>query len=601
MTLQQEKLVNLITEEKIEYFTYENQSKVLFFLTNRNGIYHLYSQKQSNGSFSDGELLLSLENKCLSILPLSTEELLLLMDEKGKENNLLYHFNITNKELKQFKGREMSNIYFPQVSKDGSTLIFSSNVVNQQYFNTYQYHFKNEALQLLHEGYGYPTHIYDISPDEKKFLYFKHINNSRCLPYLKVDDEWQDIFSCEEEDSFTVFDTAFISNNELLLVTNYREEYAYLAIYNMNEQSLKTLFKLQNENIRMLDIDKVTNELIFSTTTGTRDYIYRYNILTKKYRKMSEDISIVEGFSMNHGALIVMGSSANHTTNLFLLSDNKYLNLTNYENETYVEASIERLKYTSLDGLEIEGLLHQPKDKSGKLLIWIHGGPNHSEKEFTKEPHFKLFLKEGYSIFCPNYRGSSGYGKEFLELGKKNWIEGALADIVMGFKYLQDFYSFDKPIIMGRSFGGYLAQMLIIKYQEIGKGCISVCGPTDLERYILDAPQHWREMLIDFIGDPIKEIGKLKMNSPIYHINKIKKPVLIFHGKNDPRVKINQSEILVNKLKKYNKKFDYFFFENEGHSIVSLENQAKYLEKINSFIAECEEISQVNSLQESGL
>lgn len=253
------------------------------------------------------------------------------------------------------------------------------------------------------------------------------------------------------------------------------------------------------------------------------------------------------------------------------------------------------IRYNSFDGLQIPALLYQPKQASARqpvpALIWIHGGPG-GQSRTGYSPVIQHLVNQGYAVLAVNNRGSSGYGKTFFHLDDLKHGEDDLQDIVYGKKYLQslNWVAADRIGVMGGSYGGYLTMAAMAFTDEFKVG-INIFGVTNWVRTLESIPPWWesmRQSLYAELGDPAKDADRLKRISPLFHADKVKKPVLVVQGANDPRVLQVESDEMVAAIKKQGVPVEYLLFPDEGHGFVKKANrisaQQAYLQFLQKYL-----------------
>ncbi|WP_026831477.1 alpha/beta hydrolase family protein [Exiguobacterium undae] len=573
-----------IPKSDLTYFCINEDLNTEYKVYEKDGLFELFER---TCNMLEEKLIFETKQKLVSLLPINNDLIYLVLDGDGLENNKLYSYN--KKELKYLG---ISDVYFPLLDVNKEFMYFSSLRTNRQFFDTYSINLKNFEKKCIHIGVDYPTHIYGLNSNNEK-IYFKHLNNSKAEAYLEKEGKLEPLIHSSNLHEYTIFDIEFISSNEVILSTNFESEYSYLGKINLKNNQLMKLVTLEKQNIRMLAPCKDQKKFLFSTTDGFTDRLFLFDLTTYTYEEITTNFPIIKGLFISDRYIYIMGNEIGGKTTLikeeYETKNIAKLNKKLKDTKSLIKLSYTTKKYTDDTQCEmsIDTILYQPiKNSSKKVIIWIHGGPNHSQKEFAKEKHFQFLIDKGFNIVCTNYRGSSQSSKHFLNSGKKNWSVGAIQDIITGFNLVQTEYQFESPIVMGKSFGGYLALTLIFKYPSFAAKCIDICGPSNLINFIADSPPHWRKMLIDFIGDPESEYDRLLKDSPISQVHKMDIPLLLIHGENDPRVPVNQTISLESELKKQRKKVYSLYFQNEGHDFIKSENIQIYLKTIEEFINE---------------
>jgi dipeptidyl aminopeptidase/acylaminoacyl peptidase len=249
-------------------------------------------------------------------------------------------------------------------------------------------------------------------------------------------------------------------------------------------------------------------------------------------------------------------------------------------------SKMEFFVFESVDGLKIPSYLSLPKtgQKPYPTIALIHGGPKGPRDEWGYNGLVQFLTNRGYAVFQPNFRSSGGFGKSFLNAGDKEWGKKMQDDITFGVQYLIDSRISDKDRIgiMGGSYGGYATLSGLAFTPDLYACGIDIVGPSNLFTLLETIPPYWeagRKWLYEMVGDPQTKAGQklLKESSPLFSAGKIKKPLLIVQGANDPRVKISESEQIVDALKKQQKPVYYLCAEDEGHGFRKpLNNLALY-------------------------
>lgn len=251
----------------------------------------------------------------------------------------------------------------------------------------------------------------------------------------------------------------------------------------------------------------------------------------------------------------------------------------------------EVVRYASFDGLQVPALLYRPQQAKDTAkvpaLIWIHGGPG-GQSRTGYNPTIQHLVNQGYAVLAVNNRGSSGYGKTFYHLDDLKHGEDDLQDIVFGKKYLQslNWVAADRIGVMGGSYGGYLTMAAMAFTDEFKVG-INIFGVTNWLRTLESIPPWWesfRESLYAELGDPAKDAERLKRISPLFHGDKVKKPVLVVQGANDPRVLQVESDEMVAAIKKNGVPVEYVLFPDEGHGFVKKANRITAQQAYLSFL-----------------
>ncbi|MDD5779549.1 MAG: S9 family peptidase [Bacteroidales bacterium] len=251
--------------------------------------------------------------------------------------------------------------------------------------------------------------------------------------------------------------------------------------------------------------------------------------------------------------------------------------------------------YTTRDGLEIEAYLSLPHGytpdtaKGLPTIINPHGGPWARDKwGFSSETQF--LCNRGYAVFQMNFRGSTGYGRRFLEAGYKQWGRAMQDDITDGVEWLKARGISDpkRIAIYGGSYGGYATLAGITYTPHLYACAIDYVGVSNLLTFMQTIPPYWKpmlEMMYEQVGDPVRDREMLEACSPALHADRIVAPLFIAQGANDPRVNKAESDQMVAALRARGVEVDYMVKENEGHGFHNQENRFDFYRAMERFLA----------------
>jgi dipeptidyl aminopeptidase/acylaminoacyl peptidase len=241
----------------------------------------------------------------------------------------------------------------------------------------------------------------------------------------------------------------------------------------------------------------------------------------------------------------------------------------------------EVVRFKSFDGTVIPSIYYKPHQASPQnkvpALVWVHGGPG-GQTRTGYSATIQYLVNHGYAVLGINNRGSSGYGKSFYVADDKKHGKEPLWDCVEGKKYLAGlpYVDGDRIGIIGGSYGGYMVlAALAYKPEEFAVG-VDIFGVANWVRTIESIPKWWesfRVALYQEMGDPEKDKEMLRAISPVFHADKIRRPLLVLQGANDPRVLKAESDDIVAAVKKNGVPVEYIVFPDEGHGFTKKKNQ----------------------------
>jgi dipeptidyl aminopeptidase/acylaminoacyl peptidase len=258
----------------------------------------------------------------------------------------------------------------------------------------------------------------------------------------------------------------------------------------------------------------------------------------------------------------------------------------------YTLARMRPISFTSRDGLTVEGYLTLPPGSSGEglpMVLNVHGGP-WARDGWGYDPEAQWLANRGYACLQVNYRGSTGYGKEFLNAGNKEWAARMHDDLVdaVGWAVEEGVADPERVAIYGGSYGGYAALVGATFTPDLFRCAVDIVGPSSLITLIESIPPYWKPLVATFherVGNPETEADFLKSRSPLFFVDRIRIPMLVAQGANDPRVKQAEAEQIVAAMKEKGIDHEYLLFEDEGHGFARPENRLVFYAAAERFLA----------------
>ena len=385
----------------------------------------------------------------------------------------------------------------------------------------------------------------------------------------------------------------FAKDQNKLYVQAYHEGRKAIFLVDVTDPELK------KELVRSSKKHDIGGSLIYSNISndviglGTTFWDEKYKAFQHSIDKAlpHADNDIVS-FSKDEQRYIVYSASDNSPGTYYLgMRDKKSLNPVAYEYpmlSSEVMAKKNKISYKARDGLDINGYLTLPVDSVPEqrhpTIILPHGGPIASDNhEFDYWVQF--FANRGYAVLQMNYRGSSGYGLEFMRSGLKSWGLSMQDDVEDGARWAiaEGYANPDKMCIVGGSYGGYAALMGAVRTPGLYQCAISIAGVSDVAAYVksFNGFRNY-ERVKKQVGSDFSE---LKKRSPYYSAEKINVPTLLIHGTKDRSVAVKQSQKLYKKLLKRNKPVTYLELEGADHYLSNNDQRVDAFEAIDKFLA----------------
>ena len=260
-------------------------------------------------------------------------------------------------------------------------------------------------------------------------------------------------------------------------------------------------------------------------------------------------------------------------------------------------AAGEDASFESHDGLRVSARLYLPSPELGydgprPLVYYVHGGPQGQERPnfaWFSMPLIQILTLEGFAVFVPNVRGSTGYGLDYSKRVDRDW--GGL-DRLDHVHAMTEVLPHDERVdtsrtgVVGRSYGGYMTLTLAARHPELWRAAVDMFGPYDLFTFMDRLPETWKPYFALAVGDPEHDRDHLIERSPKTHIADIACPLLVIQGQNDPRVVERESRDVVEQLRGLGRDVDYLVFEDEGHDVLKLANRVRCYDTIVGFFAQ---------------
>jgi dipeptidyl aminopeptidase/acylaminoacyl peptidase len=296
------------------------------------------------------------------------------------------------------------------------------------------------------------------------------------------------------------------------------------------------------------------------------------------------DTTWLVAFMADNGPVSYFAYDRRNSEATFLFVNNPKLN-------EYELVEMEPINFTSRDGLTVHGYATFPSHQRHNLplVLNVHGGP-WARDTWGYDPEAQWLANRGYLCLQINYRGSVGYGKEFVNAGDKEWGGNMHNDLVDAVQWAvaKGYADPQRIAIYGGSYGGYAALVGATFTPDLFCCAVDIVGPSNLITFINTIPSYWvpqLAMLHKRVGNPETERDFLISRSPLSKVDQIKVPMLIAQGANDPRVNQAESEQIVEAMKHNGIEYEYMLFPDEGHGFAKPANRIKFYAAAEKFLA----------------
>ncbi|WIM95088.1 S9 family peptidase [Actinoplanes oblitus] len=243
-------------------------------------------------------------------------------------------------------------------------------------------------------------------------------------------------------------------------------------------------------------------------------------------------------------------------------------------------------KVTAHDGLTLTGWLFTPPgDGPHPAVVWLHGGPEAQERP-GHGPLFQALVRRGIAVFAPNVRGSSGFGRSFVNADNGPLRYDAIEDVRSCVRHLRDSGLAGRVGLMGRSYGGYLTLAALCAFPALFEVGVDICGMSNFQTFYRHTEPWIAAAAISKYGDPVTDAALLHDLSPIHQIDRLRAPLLVVHGENDTNVPVIEAEQVVAALAARGLPHRYLLFPGEGHELLHQTSRATFLRETLDWLTE---------------
>jgi prolyl oligopeptidase len=579
--------------------SFSHDESKLLISTNETGVFNVYAQPTSGGPRTPLTKSTTDAMYAVSYFP-NDDRFLYLSDQGGNELDHLFVVEADG-TAKDLTPGEKLKANFQGWSGDRKHFYVATNERDPQAFDLYRYAADGYARELLFQNDAKWT-LGSVSKDGRWLSLTKIRNNADSDVHLAdlADAKAEPRHVTPHQGDIEHGAMGFTADSaKLLYSTNGEGEFDQIWAYDIasGKQELHTK---ADWDVVYAAYSETGKYKITSTNADARTVLSVVDAATGNPVPLPEldlgDILSV-GISRSESKLLLYAAKDTSSADLHLvdLGSGAYTRLTDTMNPAIDPSFLvqgEVVRYKSFDGTDVPAILYKPRDASATnkvpATLWVHGGPG-GQSRLGYSPIIQYIVNQGYAVLAVNNRGSSGYGKTFFHMDDRNHGDGDLKDCVEGRKYLQtlDWIDGERVAISGGSYGGFMVLAALAFQPDAFDAGVDIFGVSNWWRTLTSIPPWWgaqRDSLYAEIGDPTKEEERLKAISPLFHADKIKKPLLVIQGANDPRVLKAESDEIVEAVKKNNVPVEYIVFEDEGHGFEKKTNQIASTESIVKFL-----------------
>lgn len=470
----------------------------------------------------------------------------------------IYKYDLNKREIEQIFSSDNSN-YPSVISSDGKLMVISRFFTS--YDNDlllYNLETKEQSLITLHDNINYPAEFEAISFSKDSKSIFINTNNKG--EYYSLFE--YDLQSGKMRSSELPFAKTY-KKNDLSWAQVSEDKSKIFLVYNVDGYDKPVMYDFET---------KKTIELpsVFKNT----------NITSFRFGNVSTKILIGINGAKNPTTLYQWDYASNQVMQV------TYADLAGIDPASFVEPQL--IHYKTFDKLSIPAFIYYPPGFENKAnlpcIISVHGGPE-GQSQYGFSSTTQYYVNAGYVVVEPNVRGSTGYGKSYAALDNIQLRENSVKDIAWLVKYLKTTGKIDsnKIAVTGGSYGGYMVLACLTLYPELFAAGIDVVGIANFITFLQNTAEYRRKGREGEYGSLEKNADFLESISPVKKVDKIKAPLMIVHGKNDPRVPVGEAEQMYEAIKKKGGEAELLIYNDEGHGLAKLKNRLDAYPKMVEF------------------
>lgn len=535
------------------------------------------------------------------------DRILYLKDNGGDENFALYGVDKNGKNLKCLTCFEnVRTQILDQLEDIDDEVIIGMNKRNAQVFDPYRLNIVTGEMTMLAENPG-NIQGWMTDHDGKLRAAFAIVDG------VNVQIQYRDT---EEEEFTPVITTNFkesinpaffdFDNKYVYATSNLGRDKSAVVLFDIaNGKELEVLYENDDYDVEGVYYSRKRKVITSASFTSWKRERYFFDEKTKDlFARLEKDLGEYElGISATNDDedMYIIRTYSDRSLGAYYLYDMETDKLEKiHEVSPWIDenemAKVFPIKYTARDGLVIQGYLTLPLGLTPEtatglpVVVNPHGGP-WARDNWGFNPEIQFLANRGFAVLQMNFRGSTGYGKEFWEKSFKEWGLSMQNDITDGVYWLirEGIADKDKIAIYGGSYGGYATLQGIVVTPTLYAAAVDYVGVSNLFTFMQTIPPYWKpllDMMYEMVGNPEQDSVQFVATSPALNADKIITPLFVAQGANDPRVNIEESNQIVNALKERGVEVEYMVKDNEGHGFRNEENRFDFYRAMEKFLSE---------------
>ena len=517
------------------------------------------------------------------------DRLLFGMDAGGNERTQL--FLLENGDVTGLTRAPDAIHYSGGFSPDGGRVAYTATRRNGTDFDVFVHDLEGEP-EMVWEVSGYHT-VSDWGPDGSSLVVSRHHSNlNNDLYRLDLPSGEATLLTPHEGDARFQGARVTPEGGSAYLASDRDGDFMRLARLDLSTRDL-TYLTPDDWDVEGVDLSEDGRYLLVSRNVeGYSDLV----LFSGEGRRMPDLLvpeGIVGGFAFSPDsrrlAFTLVGPTRNPDVWVLELPDGEPRRVTRSSTAGIPRSTFRRpslVRYPSFDGREVPALFYEPggAGANAPVVVNVHGGPE-SQSRPTFAPITQYFLDRGYAVFFPNVRGSTGYGKAYTHLDDVELRMDSVKDLAHAAEWLRG-RGHERVAVMGGSYGGFMVLAALTEYPELWSAGVDIVGIANLVTFLENTGSYRRALREPEYGSLSRDREFLESISPIHKAGNIRKPLMVIHGKNDPRVPVGEAEQIVERVRENGGRVEYLLYEDEGHGLAKLKNRLDAYPKIAAFLDE---------------
>ena len=525
-----------------------------------------------------------------------------IQDKEGDENWHAYAVDIDGANFLALTPFENTTVGLVDgLEEDDDHALIALNRRDKKVFDVYRLNVNTAELKLIAENPGNITRWLTDNDGNLRVAVATDGANKTLLYRKTESDPFKTIITTDFKSSirplFFTFDNRF-----LYVSSNINRDKQAIYKYDIeNGKHLELIYEHPEVDVYRLKRSKKSKVITGVSYITAKHQFHFFDKKQKKLQEMFENrLPGYEVYINNHSrdeTRMIIRTYSDKSLGAFYYYDHlrnelkKLADVSPWINENSM-AEMQPIQYPSRDGLTIHGYLTLPKGVAPQnlpLVVNPHGGP-WARNRWRFDPQAQFLANRELAVLQVNFRGSTGYGKAFWQAGFKEWGKKMLDDVTDGVHWLikKGIADPERIGIYGASFGGYTTLAGLAFTPDLYVCGVDYVGISNIFTWLDSIPAYWephRQMFYEMVGDPEKDKKLLTAASPLFHADKIKVPLFVAQGANDPRVKKAESDQIVEAVKKHGIEVHYMVKDNEGHGFRNQENRFEFYRAMEDFFA----------------